>query len=348
MMLPLCLPILLLVQTGHCFSPRPLQSLGNILILDHINMNHEKGRHDWLKSFYFDFLQCAVDPRKEDNLAKGQKTLWANIGANQFHLPEGKPDAQVLNGIVTLAFPNLQQVLGRCEAASAAMNGSQFACERDGDALLVTDPWGSKFRLVEGSDDDRDDRGTQPGQVSEGLGLVDLTLFTPMGSNMAGIGRFYERVLQAPVFESDSGRCIVSVGPRQTLTFVTHPKGLADVTHEDLRDDEVAPPEGFPSFLSNYGIHVSMYVADLPETYDLLDKLEVTYVNPRFKRRAYTKDEAIDDCMVRCLDIVDPDHPEDGPIVKLEHEIRSVVKRDGGLYKSCPFDEVPKQCAVVN
>jgi hypothetical protein len=29
------------------------QPLGDILILDHLNINHEQGRHDWLKAFYF-------------------------------------------------------------------------------------------------------------------------------------------------------------------------------------------------------------------------------------------------------------------------------------------------------
>ncbi len=57
-------------------------------MLDHLNINHESGRHDLLKKFYFDILGCSVDPRKEENLAKGKKTLWANAGINQFHLPE--------------------------------------------------------------------------------------------------------------------------------------------------------------------------------------------------------------------------------------------------------------------
>jgi hypothetical protein len=68
---------------------------GNILVLDHLNINHESGRHDLLKKFYFDILGCSVDPRKEENLAKGKKTLWANAGINQFHLPEATT-AQVL------------------------------------------------------------------------------------------------------------------------------------------------------------------------------------------------------------------------------------------------------------
>ena len=62
--------------------------MGNILVLDHLNINHAAGRHDLLKSFYFDLLGCSVDPRKEENILKGKKTIWANAGINQFHLPE--------------------------------------------------------------------------------------------------------------------------------------------------------------------------------------------------------------------------------------------------------------------
>jgi hypothetical protein len=82
-----------------------------------------------------------------------------------------------------------------------------------------------------------------------------------------------------------------------------------------------------------------MYVADLAATYQRAADLGVTYVNPRFSRRAYSLPEALNDCMFRCLDIVDPENIEQGPILQLEHEIRSVVKVDGTKYKSCPFDE---------
>ena len=37
------------------------------------NINHEKGRHDALKAFYFDFLGCAIDPRKYENYVAGKK-----------------------------------------------------------------------------------------------------------------------------------------------------------------------------------------------------------------------------------------------------------------------------------
>jgi hypothetical protein len=44
-----------------------------VLLLDHLNINHERGRHDALKSFYFDFLGCGIDPRKYDNFLAGEK-----------------------------------------------------------------------------------------------------------------------------------------------------------------------------------------------------------------------------------------------------------------------------------
>lgn len=337
---------------------------GNVLILDHLNINHEKGRHDLLKSFYFDFLGCAIDPRKEENLAKGSKTLWANIGSQQFHLPEGKPAAQVFDGVVTLAYPSVAAVARRYEADAAlqrALAGTRFSLaavmpsgggkeeEEAGEpaALEVTDPWGTAFRLV--ADPGwalADPRGRQPGPASEGHALADLTVHAPAGANFAGIARFYDQVLGAPTLRlggAEEGCCVVAVGPRQTLTFRAKPGGGA-VAHEDLRQEEGG---GGGGGVSNLGAHVSLYVADLPGAYRRAAALGATYVNPRFKRRAYTLDEAIDQCMFRCLEIIDPEDPGAGPILKLEHEVRAVVQRDGSKYKSCPFDEVPAACRAA-
>lgn len=325
-------------------SPSQHQPVGNVLILDHLNINHEQGRHDWLKAFYFDFLHCAVDPRKEENLHSGKKTLWANIGSNQFHLPEGKPDAQVLEGVVTLAYPDLAPLKHRYESVKTKLEDSQFHVEETKESSLrVTDPWGTEFLLVKGESTERDPRGCQPGEVSEGMALRDMTVYTPPGCDLAGVGRFYEIILGAPVLSSSDDSVVVSVGPQQTLTFCPHPQGKTSVAHEDLRDAGESP-EGMPLFLSNYGPHISMYVNDLVSTYERANKLGLCYVNPRFKRRAYTKDAAIDDCMFRCINIVDPEDDERKPIIKLEHEIRSVIKRDGTKYRSCPFDDIPATC----
>lgn len=344
-----------LITVSHALSSSPSRTttrsgssqqlpLGDILILDHLNINHEKGRHDWLKAFYFDFLGCAVDPRKEENLSKGTKTLWANIGAHQFHLPEGKPDAQVLDGVVTLEFPDLAAVMERHVLVKKQLEGSKFEVGKSGEeVLVVTDPWGSVFHLTTGTEGDV--RGKQPGGSSKGLALQDLTVYTPPQCNMEGIARFYEQVLNAPILQADDDGCIVSVGPSQTLSFAPHPDGRAPV-HVDLRQEQPSTNEN-PTFPSNYGPHISMYITDLPESYRKADQLGVAYVNPRFSRQAFTLEEAVDDCMFRCLDIIDPEKPEEGAILQLEHEIRSVIKRDGSKYKSCPFHEIPPGCKTI-
>ena len=38
-----------------------------------------------------------------------------------------------------------------------------------------------------------------------------------------------------------------------------------------------------------------------------------------------------------CAQVVDPDDVAAGPILQLEHEVRSAVKADGTKYKSCPL-----------
>ena len=55
-----------------------------VLLLDHLNINHEKGRHDALKAFYFDFLGMAIDPRKYDNYESGKKVRLCCIAYQMF------------------------------------------------------------------------------------------------------------------------------------------------------------------------------------------------------------------------------------------------------------------------
>lgn len=93
--------------------------------------------------------------------------------------------------------------------------------------------------------------------------------------------------------------------------------------------------------MANHGPHVSVYVRDLAASYRRAAELGATFVNTRFKRKAYSLPEALDQAMFRCLDIVDPSNRAAGPILRLEHEVRSMTNADGSKYKSCPFDTVP-------
>jgi hypothetical protein len=347
------------VTPNSAFTPPPTSSLspttsaeseeqghhayGNVLLLDHVNLNHEQGRHDWLTSFYVDFLGCALDPRKAENVAMGRKTVWVNIGAHQFHLPEGSPQAQVLSGVLTLVYPDSSVLCDRVPSAHVALQTSCFSVttqvstsKKDGSdsahdsapVLHVTDPWGTRFDLVQAHPHERDTRGQQPGDASLGIALRDVTLWVPPSTCLEGIGRFYTRVLGAPVLSQTDESVCISMGPLQTLTYQRNEQVTSVNVHVDLHPNsqEDLPITAFPS---NYGPHVSLYVADLIQAYRRAEACGVAYVNPRFKRRAYTCEEAQKDCMFRCLDIVDPDHPEKGVLLRVEHEVRSVVTTDG-------------------
>ncbi len=300
-------------------------------------------------------------PRKIENLEKGSKTLWANIGAQQFHLPEGKPDAQVLKGEIRLCFPNadfksLIERYNRNEFPEV-LKDSQFGMttiKGDNDAIQLTDPWGSKFTIVASDARKKDNRGVQGGEASVGTCMEDITIYTSETANFAGIARFYEQILDAPILELNtdetlgSGRCVVSMGPYQTLTFQGRKDEEEDVVnmHVDLRDEFEYNDSDEKYYPSNYGPHISIYIRDIRSTYQRAQKLGIAYVNPRFKRRAFNEDEVVKDCMFRCLDIVDPEDVEAGAILRLEHEVRSVLKADGSVYKSCPFEEAPPGCII--
>ena len=330
-----------------------------IKIVDHVNMNHEKGRHDLLKAFYFDLLGFAVDPRKMENLDKGKKTLWANAGIAQLHLPEGKPKAQPLDGRLTLAYADLDRFdEARLHAAHEALDGTKFQMRASADGFDVSCPWGTPMtiKVDEGA---ADPRGVQDGAASAPLHMTDIALHVSRGADLEGVKRFYNQIMGVP--EADCTLVAdqllqLQIGPAQTLSFVAKPFGKAN--HAELGEDDEGRPrcgnqpvifrarrwrgetDSYTGRPTNGGIHISMYVDDLGAVYDRADALGLAYVNYRFKRRAHTKDEALDQCMFRVLDVVDPDAPENGPIVQVEHEIRSCVKTDGSKYKSCPLREV--------
>lgn len=302
-----------------------------------------------------------MQPRKVENLNKGNKTLWANIGAQQFHLPEGKPDAQVLKGEIRLCFNHeeFQNLIKRFRDgdSQSVLKDSCFGLTQESsDTIQIIDPWGSKFRVVS-SNKMKDVRGVQENHGNDLVGtcMDDLIMYTHSNANIAGIARFYEHIFDAPILELccdeklGGGVCVVSVGPNQTLTF----KSRDDANnsdgvdmHVDLRDEPENNPPNQEYYPSNYGPHISVYIRDIRGTYQRAENLGITYVNPRFNRKAYNEDEVVKDCMFRCLDIVDPENVEAGVILRFEHEVRSVIKADGGLYKSCPFDETPPGCII--
>ncbi|GMI39038.1 hypothetical protein TrCOL_g10889 [Triparma columacea] len=286
----------------------------DIILLDHLNINHEKGTHNALCDFYFNTLGFRPDPRKSENLEKGGGTVWANAGATQVHLSEGKPQPQVLDGFVTLKYPSSSSL--KDLTSRAKENGVEVRySEADPTHVTLFCPYGNKFVAEVGP---RDPRGYQD-EADEALcnGISELTLHTKSSADLPGIARFYEVVFGlTPDLTSD--KVSVPFGPHQRLTFVPGP--VLNSNYED-----------------GLGPHISLYLHGLSNAWERASAHGLVYVNPRFKRKASTYEEAITQCMFRVLHIVDPD--TDRKIMRLEHEIRSKYKNDGlTLYKSFPFD----------
>ena len=331
MLLLIALSLLLTECSGSapsCFSKR-----GGITLLDHLNINHEAGRHDLVKEFYFETLGMAIDPRKEENIIKGRKGLWANAGITQFHLAEGEK-AQVLDGVITVAYPSgyFQRLGNKLKFAEKSILGqSRYSWRKVcADEFAVVDPWGTQFRLI-ADDTAVDVRGVQPGPNSKPTLITDMNFNVPIDASLKGISRFYKHVFDAPTLSMTDKEVRIVASPFQTITF-TQGKNK-DVDHAELEMNENG------GIHANHGAHISIYVKDLRASFNRAESLGPIFVNKRFKRQANTIEEAVDQCMFRVLEIVDPQNIADGPIVKLEHEIRSLTNRDGSKYKSCPFYE---------
>ena len=300
-----------------------LRRTSYVHLIDHLNINHEQGRHDLLTAFYVDILGCTLDPRKVENLEAGKGTLWANAGAHQFHLPAGKPHAQVFDGVVTLGYDSLEGVRARLASPPPVLAESKFASmAADEGKLSLIDPWGTRFHLVQ-LEEAADPRGAQPGaESSDARALLDLTVRVPMGTPLAGVARFYEYVLGMPALSCDAERLVLAAGdtradgaPRQTLTFACGAR--ESMSHAELGSDEIGKPV-------NHGAHLSLYLADLREAYAKAEALGVCYVNHRFKRRALTLEEALEQCMFRILTVVDPEvtHAPPAPAVMASDDLR--------------------------
>ena len=145
-----------------------------------------------------------MDPsrRKQENADKGRKTLWANAGITQFHLPE-EESAQVFDGVVTLSYTEpspaaFEALRKRLAQPPAILADTHFTWVKlSPEQIAVRDPWGSCF-VVKHDPSRRDSRGSQPGVSLDGAhggGIVmsDVTVHLPKGKTgreVVGVARF--------------------------------------------------------------------------------------------------------------------------------------------------------------
>ena len=200
------------------------QDLGNILLLEHVNVRVPDQQAATL--FYIAGLGLTRDPY----LMVSVENMWANAGQTQFHLPSAKP--QVVQGHVELVVPDLDALTRRLASVHEQLGGTAFAYEVRDKHVAVTCPWGNQFRCV--------GPGPEWGEVTLGIGRVEVPVARGAA---AGIARFYQRALRATASvgqDNGSAAARVSVGYRQELVFRE-------------TDAPIAPYDGH---------HIAIYIAD--------------------------------------------------------------------------------------
>jgi len=211
---------------------RAAESLGNIVLLEHVNLRQDDQRIAAL--FYVGGLGLTRDPY----LHVIDVNMWFNCGRQQFHMPTAKP--QRLRGAVGMVQPDLDALLRRLETMKPKLEGTQFAFARRDDHVEAVCPWGNRFRIHAPQ--------ARFGRMKLGIPYVELNV--PRGT-AAGIVRFYEKIMVAPARVERSGdgdAAHVRVGPMQELVY---------------REGDGALPD-------YDGHHIAIYIADFGGTHAAL------------------------------------------------------------------------------
>src|SRR5688572_14747289 len=116
---------------------RTRQDLGNIVLLEHVNVCISDQRLATL--FYISGLGFTRDPY----LVTGIENMWINVGRHQFHLPSRGP--QVLRGRVGLVVPDLAALETRLKKVAPLLAETRFAWERRDTLIEATCPWGNRY-----------------------------------------------------------------------------------------------------------------------------------------------------------------------------------------------------------
>jgi hypothetical protein len=196
---------------------RTRQDLGNIVLLEHVNVTIPDQRLATI--FYVSGLGLTRDPY----LMTGLDNMWVNVGRSQFHLPSR--GAQVLRGRVGIVLPDLASLERRLREVAPLLAETRFSWERREGFIEAACPWGNRYRC----------HAPAPGFGDTELAIAYVELDVPAGS-APGIARFYRDVLGAHAALDGSpggAAAVVSTGPAQQLRFreTAHPLPEYDGHH---------------------------------------------------------------------------------------------------------------------
>ncbi len=209
---------------------RSVQDVGNILMMEHVNVLVPDQR--LAQIFYISGLGLTRDPY----MMVGQDNMWANAGKQQFHLPTR--GQQVLRGVIGIEVPDIEALKARLEAVKPLLEGTQFSCSVDGDAVLATCPWGNRFRCTQGE--------AYANEWPVGIPYVEFEV--PAGA-AEKIARFYREIIDAPSTVEDNV-AHVRMGLRQELRFRE-------------TDEEIPPYDGH---------HIAVYISNFSGPHAFLNE----------------------------------------------------------------------------
>jgi hypothetical protein len=196
---------------------RARQDLGNIVLLEHVNVTIPDQRPATI--FYLSGLGLTRDPY----LMAGIENMWVNVGRSQFHLPSRSP--QVLRGQVGIVLPDLEALKERLKKVAPLLAETRFAWEERDGTVEATCPWGNRYRC----------HAPAPEFGDTDLAIPYVAFDVPAGA-ARGIARFYREILEAPAeVEGTAGAetAVVPVSSTQRLRFreTTRPLPAYDGHH---------------------------------------------------------------------------------------------------------------------
>jgi hypothetical protein len=208
---------------------RARQDLGNIVLLEHVNVTIPDQRPATI--FYLSGLGLTRDPY----LMAGIENMWVNVGRSQFHLPSRGP--QVLRGHVGIVLPDLQALKERLKRVAPLLAETRFAWEEREGAVEAICPWGNRYRC----------HAPAPEFGDTDLAIPYVAFDVPV-STARGIARFYREILEAPAVEGTAGAetAVVAVSSTQRLRFreTTRPLPPYDGHHIQVYITDFSGPHG--------------------------------------------------------------------------------------------------------
>lgn len=321
-----------------------------ISLLEHININIPD--HSIVRPFYVDLLNLALDPRKAINVYENNnKTVWANCGASQFHLPHGD-NPQVIPGIIGLGFSSLESLKERLTNsehnfeyeivnAENSPSGRELIELKDGygnifHARKVLPNWPTELCNVRTMkqpiirDDDTDNHDLPHDFVTkygkeyssmECLGIDYVEFRCPSGTARK-IAEFYECVFGAV---TDVVTIPSVTGEEEDETDIAI-VACGEVNREGRAAQNIIFKESNLPMEPYDGHHIAIYAGETVSDFELVfkncEQAGLVWVNPRFSDKAMSLTGAKKWNQFRFKDILDL---KSGKVIfTLEHEVRSV------------------------